>query len=370
MTVHFKRQRRALRRYQDTVDHVSLTGHQSQSTSPVRRWFAHRLPNTPAVVRRANHALRAAPLPATTVARGRVRAVSLPRDTPPLPFRGADPQLVGTALDLLARVTLRPHALRGSQIEVGAGRLGIARGIPPAVLIANEAMSRIDSLRPYAAPHEVNWQELSRLVLVLGRFEQAGRSEQATIAVRALIRDADQTLEGYDAALVHADDVTDIALAGPAIASDLSDLHHTTLHLGPTFALSRALRGADGDLISNGTLLDLKASATRSPINRAAVWQLVGYALADLDDVYSINTVGVCALRWRTRCVWDLHSLLNELAGEATSVAALRDELVAITQRDQLRARQTASPARGLRRVTLPQPQPSNTPARTRRRDH
>jgi hypothetical protein len=334
----------------------------------VRRWFAGRFPNTAAVVRRANHDLRTAPDPPNLGASGRIRVVSMPRDTPPLPFRGNNPQLVGTALDLFVRTMLRPYALRGSQLEIGAGRLGIDRGIPPAIFIAKEATSRIELLRPHSDPHEVNWRELARLVLILARFEQAGRNGGAALAIRDLIRDADQTLGGYDAALVHADDLTDIAVAGPAIASDLWDLRTTTLHLGPSFALSRALNGADADLISDGTLLDLKASASRSPVDRTVVWQLVGYALADLANSYSISHVGVCALRWRTRCTWALPSLVSELAGEAASVAALRDEFAELTQRSLPEAPQPVGRARRLRRVTRRAPDSPGTP--TRRGQH
>lgn len=71
------------------------------------------------------------------------------------------------------------------------------------------------------------------------------------------------------------------------------------VHIGPTFAQSKALGGADADIVCDGVLLDLKSTAQARITGRPELWQLLGYAFADTEDRYSIELAGVIALRWR-----------------------------------------------------------------------
>lgn len=104
-------------------------------------------------------------------------------------------------------------------------------------------------------------------------------------------------IAAYTAELVDALDAADTAAAATAIAEDHADLRTERLRLGPTFALSGALGGADADLIAGTLLLDLKAAATTRIVTRVGLWQLVGYALADTDDTCGLQRVGFSALR-------------------------------------------------------------------------
>ena len=108
---------------------------------------------------------------------------------------------------------------------------------------------------------------------------------------------AEPTFERYTAAIVDARDLHDVALAAAPIAADHADLLDADPVLGPTFALSTALGGADADLVADWLLLDLKASVTRRIVGRPALWQLAGYALADTPDEHHIRRVGIRALR-------------------------------------------------------------------------
>jgi hypothetical protein len=124
----------------------------------------------------------------------------------------------------------------------------------------------------------------------------------------------------------------------PLAAADHADLRQCEqLEFGPGFALSRALGGADADLIADGTLLDLKATSTAAIVKRPELSQLVGYALADSGDTYGIRRVGVSAVRWRTRYVWDLHDLLGRLAGGPLPVEQARAELAETAERARYR---------------------------------
>ena len=81
------------------------------------------------------------------------------------------------------------------------------------------------------------------------------------------------------------------------------------------FALSSPLGGADADVIADGVLIDFKASRARSVVSSTDIYQLVGYALADLYDWYGIRSVGIHALRWRKRWIISLEDLLRRLSG-------------------------------------------------------
>lgn len=84
---------------------MSLTGHLRDPASPVRAWFADRLPNTAEIAKDANLGLRgaAAQLENTSA----IAIVQLrPPTRPPLPSRARSAALAGTALDPLLRATL------------------------------------------------------------------------------------------------------------------------------------------------------------------------------------------------------------------------------------------------------------------------
>jgi hypothetical protein len=59
----------------------------------------------------------------------------------------------------------------------------------------------------------------------------------------------------------------------------------------PTFAQSRALGGADADLITeDGLLVELKSTSTTKTCSTIDLWQLCGYAIADTDDRFGITS--------------------------------------------------------------------------------
>ena len=267
-----------------------------------------------------------------------------PPTRPPLPSRARSAALAGTALDLLVRSTLAPHALQHSAAANGAGRITTGAGIPPAIYIERDAVERIDDLRPWERElDDDDWRDLSALCLLLGRFEQASRSRAAIQATIEQVADAPPTLAGYRAALVNDEDLEDVAAVAPLIAADHIDLRAADrLAFGPAFALSGALGGADADLIADGLLLDFKATSTAGIVTRDELWQLVGYALADTDDEYRIQDVGVSALRWRRRWVCSLEDVLERLAGHPLVLEDARAEFAD--------AAATAPPARRRRR--------------------
>jgi hypothetical protein len=219
---------------------MSLTRHLDDRVSPVRAWFARRLPHTSSVARDANHELRGVP------GQREGLLITLGRPTrPPLATTARSPALAGTALDLLSRATLVTGALERSAAQRGAGSIVVGPDMPPAMEIEREAVVRIDSLAPSRRElDERGWRELAEWCLLLARFEQAARSRAAVHAVIERVRSAPPTLDGYRAALVDERDIDDVALAAPRVAVDLADVRAAgRIVCGPVFALSAQVGG-------------------------------------------------------------------------------------------------------------------------------
>lgn len=215
---------------------------------------------------------------------------------------------------------------------IGALRLA-ENGITDAPKVAAQAGARLSRLEPSGlAADAALWHEVASLCVLLARFEQSGRSRQAVETMVYRLAATEPTVESYTAALVDARDRHDIASAAPAITADHADLLDADPVLGPTFALSSALGGADADLVADGLLLDLKASVTPRIVGRPALWQLAGYALADTPDEHCIRRVGISALRWRRRWIVSLDYLLASLAGLPVNVTELRNEFSTVVE--------------------------------------
>lgn len=97
------------------------------------------------------------------------------------------------------------------------------------------------------------------------------------------------------------------------------------LYMNPIFALSPALGGAGADLIADGLLVDFKASRDRSVIGSREIYQLAGYVLADSSDTFSIRSVGIHALRWRTRWSIDVQEFFDRLSGTRQPLSKWRE---------------------------------------------
>lgn len=128
-----------------------------------------------------------------------------------------------------------------------------------------------------------------------------------------------------DAQLALADDawVADlVALAKGCHSALTSLLGHATV-LNPVFKRSGAVGGADGDLVIDNTLLEVKTTKAIRP-DRDWVYQLVGYVLLDEDDTLGITDVGFLLGRIPALVTWPFDELVNTLAGRPVSRAELR----------------------------------------------
>jgi hypothetical protein len=86
----------------------------------------------------------------------------------------------------------------------------------------------------------------------------------------------------------------------------------------PGFLGSQAVGGADADWAIGDLLVDLKTrEQITNPWIRDTLFQLLGYALLDLDDSLGIRRVGILLPRQPYFAVWSLDDLLNADASEA-----------------------------------------------------
>jgi hypothetical protein len=200
------------------------------------------------------------------------------------------------------------------------------------------------------------WEDLARAALLLAVFEQIYRSGILPDAF-AQFEHVPTGWRAWAKPVCPAIELEDVAILGWAAVEDHASIRGRGIVCNPEFAQSPALRGADADLITDaGLLIDLKSTSTRKTCTTLDIWQLCGYVLADTNDDYSIRSVGLSTLRWRTRCSWTLDELLPILADEPVTVQRLRREFAAVlaglrTPRERARtSRQPIERQPGLRR--------------------
>ncbi|MGA9285771.1 MAG: hypothetical protein WBV85_10050 [Solirubrobacteraceae bacterium] len=281
---------------------MSLTSHLRERTSPIREWFAENLDGTRQVVGGGNDVLC-----------GQPRSPCSLRPPP-----DCDIGLSGTAIDYLIRAALADGALGCTVATAGAQRID-ARDASVGARLEREAVAMIDDLAPWKdglGTREL--RDVCRMCIVLARFDQffrAGLQVWTYVGEPLLDR---PSLHDYAERVVPPACLLDLETIARAAIEDHRDLRTSEpLLFNPTFDLSHALGGADGDLIAGDTLWDFKSSAGNTNVfGRDDLWQLIGYALADQSDSYEIASLGIAAIRRRRRVCWPLPELLAELSNE------------------------------------------------------
>lgn len=282
---------------------MSLSFHIKSKASPVRAWFETTLPETRGLATDANRALR-----------GQATDCPVPR------IPGADPGLVGTAVDYLLRACLQITSIEWTVASKAAQHLASHPHIgTKAIEIEREAVADIKNLRPSSRElNDSEWSELCIRCLVLARFEQFFRAGPLNRAIfEAVIEPLSQctSLEDFVRSTLKAPTIRDLELLGRPAWDDSKNLRKTRpLVLNPQFNLSVELGGADADLIARRRLIDWKATTRTSIVGRLELWQLAGYVLADTSDEHQIDEVGIAALRWRSTVSWGLEDFFAELA--------------------------------------------------------
>lgn len=157
---------------------------------------------------------------------------------------------------------------------------------------------------------------------LIDRSLRTGLAEEPWYEPLLTANTLDDALRAVDPAWV--DDVTTTTNAALNAAAPLAA--NTPVHRGPTFAGSRAVGGADADLILGPALLELKTVRSASLIKRD-LQQVVTYALLDWDNRYALNEVAILSARHGALVRWPLNELIHSGSNGNYDLSSARTHL-------------------------------------------
>ncbi len=316
---------------------VSLTSHLDDKDSPIRAYFERAFPNT-AELKFAN---TDDPPGSINLPSGPVEMHTLRRFVPPSARVLPDDQsrypwaLTGTALDYRLRyqyeigdpesftaylgwqeVVRRPHGERAPD----TGWTSLLGAIADLVDRANPAKSVL------ALDDEL---ALSRMCGLLAMYEQIYRmggianpnTQKSRLFEVGLDASLDELLDLIDPRLPP--DLAALVQLHRESSQDLSG--QSQLVCNPEFARSRDLGGADADMMIDHALVELKTMKTAA-LSKKFAWQVLGYLLADTDDVYEIESVGWYFARQGYWWTFPVDEFLGRLASGNTTLPKARAE--------------------------------------------
>lgn len=317
---------------------MSLTSHLSNPRDPVRAWIDARFPDIGALVADSRRSLRDATTvcaidgrPPTTSGMAidyRIRyAFAVTPPTGLIAYAGAADVLSNILLEIdpehPALWRMSPGTGIGAQQAVDP----LASGLPPNPV--SGFFARLADRIPVIAPvgralDDAAERELSRYCFALGLFEEVGRI--GTVAPGSLLNAMGSTTT-VDEFLGAIPDiwVEDLAQLAPLFLDGFGDRFGRPAVLNPAFAQSRAVGGADADLISDGMLLEIKTTINPR-IDGAWIRQLLGYLMLDTAGEFEITSLGLYLARQGRLLVWPLPDALDTIAGQPVDLPAVRLE--------------------------------------------
>lgn len=309
------------------MSYLSLPGQIRRVGGPTHRFFTTRLPNVGPVLNDAEDRLRGA---STLRPRG---------------GRNAFPWMtVGSAIDYRIRFYFENphpaqleafHAIKwhdGSEAGTALGDLVPMYGSGRGWQVPKIAKALFDGLPALT----------KRLQPVGRRLPRADEEELCRYCFALALLDRKMTPSTQDVAhplkhLPPGSTLNDLLRVAPAEAvadlRELSWLFHTACSnlLGKKVqmhvSLQSSLAGASPDMLVQGRLIDIKTTV-KPMVKREWLYDLIGYALFDLDNVHNIHTVGFYMARQGMFLEWPLDTLVEHLVeGEPVTRDHLRDEL-------------------------------------------
>jgi len=244
---------------------------------------------------------------------------------------------VGTAFDYLARLLLGERDLEGFIAFDGADRLAKHFRMRNQLSSVLELRKKLEvEVREISKPGILGssalLSSLAESSYALAIFEQCFRSSinpewpVVVLGKRANLADVLNT-------------------APPGVIDDLEELARlligsqpelfaaSSYFFNPRFGIgSQMLDGADADLIVDGRLIEIKTNRT-AKIEQKDLWQIVGYALSDFDEQFSISEVGIYFSRHGIQIIWKLDDLIELLAGEKKAFENLQASLRRVLER-------------------------------------
>ena len=265
----------------------------------------------------------------------RYRQAALPLVVPSADRQEANPGTVGTAADWLLRFMLHPRPSL-ALAATGAAMYGRRSGMVEAFIEIAESLgydpgAALDTgATDFTGPidgNDADADQLASACWALALLTEMFRNPMAAMMGPL------QRFQGHRASAGEL-----LGLASPAAMGQLAALREVFASallpqlalrpgrwiLGPTFTGSILIK-ADADLVAAGLLLDLKTDSKFS-LGVTALFQVIGYALLDFDDVYRLTELGIFSARYAHLTSWEIAGLLDELAGRPVSLPSIRQE--------------------------------------------
>ena len=236
---------------------------------------------------------------------------------------------VGTAIDYCIRLEMGLRPLESQVIQEGITRMelfGVENTPKEKSRWADELRLNLQTM-----PHNNSDEDRARTAILLAHLDAGFRS--GGLWGKTMIELAREVRRGWTL-----DDFIEIATWNEsAEVVQLMRLARKALNLdagqdavlGPVFAGSKYVGGADADLIIQNHLYDIKT--TPNPRNGLpnAIRQLIGYVLLDWDNEYNIQGVGLYLSRQGQKVEWKLDELLARTATDPhASLSDLREEFM------------------------------------------
>lgn len=224
--------------------------------------------------------------------------------------------------------------LRGLTLPAALLETGVAQG-PYALSLIRDFFNQLENVLNTIQPkgrrlEEEHEKSLDRYCIVLSLFEQVFRSD-AYLRGPLMIPTVKHSVEEL-LALTQDSWIDDLGTLFTLFFDRCATLLSKPSILNPTFAGSIDIGGADADIIVEGCLIDMKTSIL-SQIKAEYLYQLAGYILLDIDDQYSIDSVGIYMARQGLLFHWPVSEFVLELTGNNThSLASLRREFRTLLQ--------------------------------------
>ncbi len=162
-------------------------------------------------------------------------------------------------------------------------------------------------------------ERLARVCVLLALFQQAQRGHDLAMFRQEPFH-ALQRMKHLDALLKFPRQhwVDYLCAISRRFASASQELLGAEAVLGPIFAGGRFVGGAQGDLVIDGRLVDVKTS---DRVQREHLYQLLAYALLDLPDQYNVHTVALYLADYGPWFTWPLLDLIQTTSQEPKPVS-------------------------------------------------
>jgi hypothetical protein len=302
---------------------VSLTSHLKDSQSAVRRFFEKRLSNVTELQRNFRDGAGPLLVPATTANAGTVggatdwllRFLVHPAPDVHLALAGArsvGERMLAAAADVAFMLGTTVDSYRSAWVPVAGSRgavVGVGTGLADWRFSPTDVRAGTASFPGPMSGSTADPDLLTRGCWALALLTEVFRAGPEVLQRGPLARFAPSVFGSTAGTAVSAEDL--LALAPPDAINQLTVLRGVLegsllpalyarrgpWYLGPTFAGSVGVGGADADLIATGLLVELKTTlgnrrrdGSRScGIGKLELFQVVGYALLDFEDFYRID---------------------------------------------------------------------------------